>query len=238
MGARRVDHPIADGETSTRGHTQTTTFVPYNPRSPADVPDGALAAVWGHWKAGRLEAEVIWTLRRQPAAAAETATRSDATPATIVAAPGGLTLPKSPPVLHGHTGSESSPKMPFKGVTGDDVTVYKIRTWQDGKALMAVSTSEEARFLLVPTTAFYRQRILRGGKEVYVTPGRREDIVPGKLVSVWGPQQNGVLGYHGCQRHDAGTNPRGPVAQAAAQRVEPQVVDVGARPAPRPTHRG
>jgi hypothetical protein len=83
--------------------------------------------------------------------------------------------------------------MPFKGVVGDDVVVYKIRSWQDGKSTIAVSTADEATFRLTPGTAFFRQRILRAGQEVYVTPGSRGDIAERKTVSIWGSVQDGVL---------------------------------------------
>ena len=144
--------------------------------------------MWGRWEAGYLEADVIWTLRPravQPAAPA---------PAfTTVVAPGGLALPKGAPALDGHTGSSSSQRLPFRGVAGNEVTVYKTRTWQQGQSMFAVGTTDEVRFLLSPRTVFYRQRILRGGREVYLTAGSREDIVAGRSVRVWGSEQDGVL---------------------------------------------
>jgi hypothetical protein len=160
------------------------------------VPEHAQTHVWGRWEADHLAADVIWTMRPQkPAGVAAGVLPPAATPAavTMVAAPGGFTLPTSAAALFGHTGSRTSPTMPFKGAVGDEVTVYKIRSWDDGKSKFAVSTPDPATFQLTPTTVYYRQRILRGGREVYVTPGNREDIVAGKTIRVWGSQRDGVL---------------------------------------------
>jgi hypothetical protein len=60
-------------------------------------------------------------------------------------------------------------------------------------AVLIVGTTDQARFLRTPRTVFYRQRILRGGREVYLTAGSREDIVAGRSVRVWGSEQDGVL---------------------------------------------
>jgi hypothetical protein len=73
--------------------------------------------------------------------------------------------------------------MPFRGAVGDEVTVYKIRSWEDGRSKFAVATADPTTFRLTPTTVYYRQRITRGGREVYVTPGNREDIVVGKTMT-------------------------------------------------------
>jgi hypothetical protein len=83
--------------------------------------------------------------------------------------------------------------MPFKGAVGDEVTVYKIRNWDDGQSKFAVATADPTSFRLTPKTVYYRQRILRGGREVYVTAGGREDIVAGKTIRVWGSERDGVL---------------------------------------------
>jgi len=186
-----------DRRSSDKGHTQVTDYVAYTPATLSEVPEQAQAFVWGRWEADHLAADVIWTMRpRKPAgmaaAGASPATASPA-PVTVVAAPGGLTLPTSAAALFGHTGSASSSAMPFKGAIGDEVTVYKIRSWDDGKSKFAVSTADPATFRLTPTTVYYRQRILRGGREVYVTPGSREDIVAGKTIRVWGSEREGVL---------------------------------------------
>ena len=177
-----------DRQTSDQAHTQATNYVPYTPRTPADVPKDVQAHVWGRWEAGHLEADVVWTLRPRAVNMAAPA------PAfSTVVAPGGLALPKAAPALTGHTGSTASQKVPFKGVTGDEVTVYKTRTWQQGQSIFAVGTTDQARFLLSPRTVFYRQRILRGGREVYLTAGSREDIVAGRTVRVWGSEVDGAL---------------------------------------------
>jgi hypothetical protein len=179
-----------DRQTSDQVHTQTTNYVPYTPRTPADVPKDALSHVWGRWEAGRLEADVIWTLRPRKV---EGRTATPAPAATTVVAPGALMLPKGEPALFGHTGSKSSRTMPFKGVAGDEVVLYKIRTWQQGEARMAVGTADPARLFVSPKTVFFRQRILRGGSEVYLTAGSREDIVAGRTVRVWGSEGDGAL---------------------------------------------
>ncbi len=187
-----------DRQSSDKGHTQVTDYVAYTPATLSEVPEHAQAHVWGRWEADHLAADVIWTMRpRPPARAAAGASPAAASPApapvTMVAAPGGLTLPTSAAALFGHTGSRSSPTMPFKGAVGDEVTVYKIRSWEDGRSTFAVATADPATFRLTPETAYYRQRILRGGREVYVTPGSRDDIVAGKTIRVWGSERDGVL---------------------------------------------
>jgi glycopeptide antibiotics resistance protein len=185
-----------DRQSSDKGHTQVTDYVAYTPATLSEVPEQAQAHVWGHWETDHLAADVIWTMRpRQPLGVAAGASPAAAspTPVTMVATPGGLTLPTSAAALFGHTGSRSSPTMPFKGAVGDEVTVYKIRGWDDGQSKFAVATADPTTFRLTPGTVYYRQRILRGGREVYVTPGNREDIVAGKTIRVWGSERDGVL---------------------------------------------
>jgi glycopeptide antibiotics resistance protein len=185
-----------DRQSSDKGHTQVTSYLPYTPAALSEVPENTQAHVWGRWEADHLAADVIWTMRpRQATGMAAGAPPPAATPAAVsmVAAPGGLTLPTSAAALFGHTGSKSSSTMPFKGAVGDEVTVYKIRSWQDDRSKFAVATADPATFRLTPETVYYRQRILRGGREVYVTPGSREDIVAGKTIRVWGSEREGVL---------------------------------------------
>ena len=185
-----------DRRSSDKGHTQVTDYVAYTPATLSEVPEHAQAHVWGRWEADHLAADVIWTMRpRETAALAAGA--SPPAPAraavTMVSPAGGLTLPTSAAALFGHTGSRSSSAMPFKGAVGDEVTVYRIRSWDDGKSKFAVATADPTTFRLTPETVYYRQRILRGGREVYVTPGSREDIVAGKTIRVWGAERDGVL---------------------------------------------
>ena len=185
-----------DRRSSDKGHTQVTDYVAYTPATLSEVPEHAQAHVWGRWEADHLAADVIWTMRPREApelAAGASPPAPSRAAVTMVAAPGGLTLPTSAAALFGHTGSRSSSAMPFKGAVGDEVTVYKIRSWDDGKSKFAVSTADPATFRLTPETVYYRQRILRGGREVYVTPGNREDIVAGKTIRVWGSERDGVL---------------------------------------------
>ena len=114
-----------------------------NPRRRAEGRTVArVGAVGGRPSPGRRD----WTLRPRKV---EGRTATPAPAVTTVMAPGALTLPKGEPALFGHTGSKSSMTMPFKGVAGDEVVLYKIRAWQQGEARMAVGTAESGEILRI-----------------------------------------------------------------------------------------
>jgi len=46
---------------------------------------------------------------------------------------------------------------------------------------------------VTPETIFYKRRILQFGRQVFVTPGSRNDLVSRASVDVWGRMQDGVL---------------------------------------------
>ncbi len=46
---------------------------------------------------------------------------------------------------------------------------------------------------MTPDTVFYKKRILKGGREVYVTPGSRNDLAAKVMLDVWGRTQDGVV---------------------------------------------
>ena len=175
-----------DRQVSLKGHTQTTRYLPYTPRTLADVPKDARAYVWGRWQADHLVADVVWTMRASEG-------KGTTTVVTTVNAPGGLTLPRSRPALEGYTGSSSSRAEPFRGVIGNEVVVHKIMRIEKGNSIMAFGSGTEARFRLSPRTVFYKQRIRKGGRDVYLSGGSRDDIVADRIIRVWGGVQDGTL---------------------------------------------
>ena len=175
-----------DRQVSLEGHTETTRYVPYAPRTLADVPKDARAHVWGRWQDDRLVADVVWTMRASEV-------KGTTTVVTTVNAPGGLTLPKSRPALEGYTGRTSSGGEPFKGVIGNEVVVHKITRIEKGSSIMAFGSGTEARFRLSPRTVFYKQRIRKGGRDVYLSGGSRDDIIAGRIIRVWGEMRDGTL---------------------------------------------
>lgn len=169
------DTRFYDRQESLDGHTRTTRYVAYTPRTPDDVPMGALVSVWGRWDGNQLFADVVWTMRMSRA-------RETAPAITIVGqAASGRALPVEEPAMDGHV----------KGVDGDVVVIYKIEKMTSGSSRLARSTRVEQTFRLSASTTFYKKRILRGGQEVYLQAGGREDLVERASVQAWGRAQNG-----------------------------------------------
>jgi hypothetical protein len=136
----------------------------------------ALINAWGRWDAGRLLADVVWTMRTS----GTRATTSIMVERPGPAAPG---LPAEEPALDGHV----------KSVVGDDVVIYKTEKMRSGSSMFARSTKVEEAFRLSAETSFFRKRILRGGQEVYVLPGSRDDLAARASIQVWGRVQDGRL---------------------------------------------
>lgn len=166
------DTQCFDRQVSLKGHTQVIRYVPCSSREPDDIQVNAVASVWGRWDSGSLVADYVWTM--QPSSTQGiTMVRTTQTDTAELALPTGESL------LHGHV----------KSVTGDEVVITKIKQWKEGSEYFSVSTSIEQTFRLDSGTFFYKKRILRRGKEVYLLPGARSDITERTEVRVWGLMQ-------------------------------------------------
>ena len=158
-----------DRQVSLQGHTQVINYVPCSPHEPVDIPVNAVASAWGRWDSDRLAADIVWTMR-------PSATQGTTMVKTAQTDTAGLALPAGESVLHGYV----------KSVAGDEIVITKIEKWKEGSQYFSVSTSIEQTFRLDPGTSFYKKRVLRGGKEVYLLPGARSDITERTMVQVWG----------------------------------------------------
>ncbi|MBN2414511.1 VanZ family protein [bacterium] len=163
-------------QVSLRGHTQVIRYVAYAPHSLERMPLKALASVWGRWDSGRLLAEIVWTMPPSGTIGTSYVTEAAADSARIA-------LPTEEPALHGYV----------KRVTADTVVINKIETWREGSGLFSVSTGIEQTFLLTSETTFRTKHILRGGQEVHLLHGTREEVVEQVLVQVWGREQAGAF---------------------------------------------
>jgi glycopeptide antibiotics resistance protein len=170
------DTRFFDVQAMLQGHKMVTRYESYTPPTSAAVPKDAWARVWGRWDSGRLLAEVVCIM------AAPKAERT-ASIISVQKQPAGAALPADRPALKGH----------IKGIVGDDVAVNKIAESQDGNKMFAFTTTIEERFRLTPETVFFKKRILKGGREVSIFAGNRNDLGLRIMVEVWGRRQDGIV---------------------------------------------